>query len=408
MIKELIQINKFENYLLIFTIVDILFAPYVFLFATTYSQLIVFLWFLLKDKQFFNHREVNFYYAVMGFILLSVFVSLVVLPSDKMAYYAIENFKRGLNIGLAISYYFFFYYIFKTVKVSIEKWMIAFIYAVTIWGVIYYLNLSAFLGLKVLFNPRDATLTNLVTENFFLRYNYIWTDPNNVGYTLVAVVSFLILNKRVSNIQLFIIVPCLLFCLLIIMSAGSIVSAIIFIPIAYIYRLTKTRKLISHLIIIVSFLIFGLTIQKNYSNFSENEIGKTAISRLESKSETGDTRPEIWLKLLKSKNILLYLFAGEGTVLFVDGKHYSPHSGHFVFIFGYGIIAYLFYLYIVFRKTKWQKWKDYIYILPLFICFTINIGIGELKFAAIMYMIIAYSRTYLMYNYVNPDYLKKQ
>lgn len=383
---------NFEKYLLLFTIVDILFAPYVFFLATTYSQFIVFIWFIMKDKQFFYKREVKLYYWILAFILLSVFISMFVVPSNQLSFYVIENLKRGLNIGLAVSYYFFFYYMFKEANIRIEKWLFVFVVFVTVWGVLYYMNINLFLSLKVLFNPRDATMTNLVLGNFFLRFNYIWTDPNNVGYTLVAVVSFLIINKGVNNIQLIISVLCLLFCLLLIMSAGSIASAVVFIPLAYIIRLRNSRSFVNFVMIAVSLVVIGYIVQKYYSDFASSEIGERATLRLENKNESGDTRPLIWKELFESKNLLLYLFAGEGTILFVNGQPYSPHSGHWVFIFGYGMIAYFFYLYIIFRKPRWQKWKYYIYILPFFLCFTINIGIGELKFAAIMYMMVAFSR----------------
>lgn len=393
MIKALAQINKFEKYLLIFTLVDILFAPYVSFLATTYSQFIVFLWFVLKGKRYFNQREVNFYYACMGFILLSVFVSLLVLPYDKMAYYALENFKRGLNIGLAISYYFFFYYIFKVTKVEIEKWLMAFVLFVTLWGVLYYLNMGLFYSLKAIFNPRDATMSNLALTNFFMRFNYTWTDPNNLGYMLVGVVSFLIINKRVTNIQLIAVVICLLFNLLIIMSAGSIITAALFIPAAYFIRAYNSGKLINFATIVISIVVMVVIVQNYYSVFSNSEIGEISITRLVSKNEMGDSRPQIWKELLESKNILLYVFTGEGAVLFVNNQPFSPHNGHFVLIFGYGMICYFLYLFIVFRKSANQKWVDFLYILPFLICFTINIGIGELKYAAIMYMLVAFSRT---------------
>ncbi len=399
-------ILKYEKYLLIFTLVDILFAPYVYFLATTYSQFIVFFWFVFKDKRFFNQNEVNFYYGIFGFILFSVLVSMVVLSPDRIAFYIIDSFKRGLNIGLAISYYFFFYYSFKVMKVRIEKWLFAFVLYVSLWGALFYLNTGLFLSLKVLFNPRDATISNLESIGYFMRYNFIWTDPNNVGYTLVGVVAYLIMNKRVSNIQIIIAVLCLLFSLLIIMSAGSIVTAAIVIPAAYLIKILNSRSIINFLGVAVSMAVMILLVQNYYTKFSESEIGKRATTRLEEKKDTGDSRPDIYRKLFESKNILYYAIAGEGTVLFVKGKPFSPHNGHLMFVFGYGLICYLLYFYIVFRKSVRQKWIDYIFISPFLLCFTLNIGIGELKYAAIMYMIVAISRT--KSKNIKPVLLKKK
>jgi hypothetical protein len=387
-----IRTYKSEKYLLLFTLLDILIGPYTFFLATTYSQFIIFFWFLYKDKRYFQKKEVSFYYGILAFILLSVIISLVVLPSHMLAKYAIENLKRGLAIGMAISYYFFFYYMFKTYKIDLEKWLLTFVLFVTLWGILYYFNIGIFLTLKVLFNPFDATLSNLVNENFLYRFNYIWTDPNNVGYALVGVVAFLILSKNTRNIVLIICVLCLLFNLLIIMSAGSFISAVLIIPLAIFIRIKNSGTVKNFIMILLSLFVIFYFINEYSSLLTNSEVGQESISRLDEKNETGDKRPDIWKELLQSKNIILYTFAGEGVSLFVNGKHYSPHSGHFVFIFGFGLICYYFYMYLIFRKSKKQLWTDLIYILPFFLCFTINIGIGELKFAAMLYMLVAYSR----------------
>ena len=385
---------KFEKYLLIFTLVDILFAPYVFFLATTYSQFFVFLWFILKDKRVFQRKELKFYYYIMFFIGLSVIISLFTIPNHFLGEYVFDNFKRGLNIVMAISYYFFFSYFFKSRDVKLEKWIFALLIYVTLWGVLYYLNMSLFITIKRFFNPFDS-VTNVFVLNtdFFNRYNFIWTDPNNIGYTIVGVVAFLIINKKTSNIVLIISVLALLFILLITMSGGSVLTAFLVIPVSLLVRFQNSLNLWSRLFLILSIVAAIYLTSKFSSQLTGSEIGETAILRLEDKTETEEPRLRIWKRLFEAKNVLLYSFAGEGSNLFINGKPYPPHNGHLAFIFGFGIICYYMYVYLFFRKSKTQRWIDLLYITPFLLCFTLNVGIGELKFAAIMYMLVAYSRT---------------
>ena len=375
-----------------FTLVDIFFAPYVFFLATTYSQFFVFIWFINKDKSVFQKKEVQIYYGILFFIALSVIISFFTIPDGSVGEFVVENIKRGLNIGMAITYYFFFIYMLKSNQIKIEKWLFAFIVYVSIWGALYYLNMNAFMSLKRFFNPRDSFLSFLNLKHYFLRFNFIWTDPNNIGYALVGIVAFLIISKKTNNIILVLSVLLLLFNLLIIMSAGSIIIALLIIPTAFLVRV-KNRFNAKSLILIVLSLFAIVYIVINFSDqFTESYIGIRSIERLNEKGETDDTRLMKYGQIYRSKNIFLYLFAGEGNSLFVKGKKFAPHSVHLMFIFGYGLICYYLYMYLIFRKTRNQAWTDFIFIGPFFICLTLNVGLGELKYAAIMYMLIAYSR----------------
>ena len=239
-----LRIGKFEKYLLIFTLVDILFAPYVFFLATTYSQFIVFIWFIIKDKRYFIKKEVQFYYGILFFIFLSTIFSLSTIPSGLIGKYFVENIKRGLNLGMGISYYFFFFYIFQFIEINLKKWFVIFIVYVTAWGILYYLNISYFLLLKSIFNPHDAVLLSMTGKNFFYRFSFIWTDPNNVGYMLIGIIAFLLVDKNTSNVVIMVCILCLIFNLILIMSAGSFIVAIIIIPLGFYFRLKGSASLL--------------------------------------------------------------------------------------------------------------------------------------------------------------------
>jgi hypothetical protein len=380
---------KFEKYLFYFVIIDILFSPYMFFLATSYSQFFVLVWLFVKDKKEFIIKEYRFYYWILGFILIGCFISLFTIPHD-VDYYFIDNIKRGLNLWMGISYYFFFYYIFKYTNIELRKWLIAIVVYITLWGILYYINMNSFFVLKKIFSPYDATLS--IKDIIFFRFNFIWTDPNNVGYALVGIVSFLILDKKISSVFLTGIILMLLFCLLLIMSGGSILIFCIIIPITFLFRIAKINSLFN-LICLIIFLLFSIYLIFEYSHIILNsDVGRISLERLELKVETEDSRKNIYMNLLASKNIMLYLFTGEGSNIFVGDRAYSPHNGHLMLIYGFGLICYFMYIYVVFRKNKTVSWMNYLPIIPFLFGFTVNIGIGELKFAAILYMIVAFIR----------------
>lgn len=386
--------TKFERFLLIFVLIDIFFAPYVFFIATTFSQLFVFVWFLSKDKAVFQRQEVKFYYAIWVFVVISVFISLFTLPVTSVEEYFLENIKRGLAFGMAISYYFFFSYMIKRYKFAFEKWIYALIIYVALWGMLYFLNMGAFLAIKPFFNRADPFTNGAMVSDpdYFNRFNFIWSDPNNIGYTIVGLAAFLVLRKNTSNFVLITTVLPTLFIIFITMSGGSILAAVVVLPIALAYKFKESSSLKSGFFILVSLMVMSAIAISFSDQILASEVGEATVARLEDKTETEEPRFEIWNRLIENKNILYYIPAGEGIMIFLNGKSYAPHSGHLMLIYGFGLICYLLYMYLFYRKSKTQYWTDYLYILPFFLCFTLNIGLGELKYSAIFYILVAYSR----------------
>ena len=383
------KVTRFEKFLLYFTFVDILFAPYMLVLATTYSQFFVLGWFFVKKEKKIISKEVKYYYYILVFILIGCFISLFTIPYD-VDYYFIDNIKRGLNLWMGLSYYFFFYHIFKSTDESIRKWLVAVVVYITLWGVLYYMSSEYFFNLKNVFSPHDAMLAD--KDMGFFRFNFIWTDPNNVGYALVGVLSFLIIDKKVNNILLMGLILMSLFCMMLLMSGGTLIVAAVVLSISLIIRIIKVKSMFDFVSLVILILVSIYLFLYHSDVLINSEVGEAFQNRMESKIEHGDTRGEIYLNLLDSKNILLYLFIGEGSNIFVGDERYSPHNGHLMFIFAFGMICYIVYMLLVFRKAKSTLWIDYLPIVAFLVGFTVNIGIGELKFAAILYMLVAFIR----------------
>lgn len=397
MFKIYNKISKYEFFLLIFVLIDVLFLPYFPIIATTFSQLLVFFWFIFKPKVFFKREELTIYYLIIFFITLSNLFSLMLLPIENENY-GVENFKLGLALIMGISYYFFFNYFVKKAEVEVSNILFLFVIYVTLWGVVYFVDMNLFISIKKIFNPYDAFTGDVFLKlDIFNRYNFIWTDPNNIGYTIISVVSYLIVYKKTNNLTILISTLCMLFVLFLTMSGGSVLTALLVIPISFLYRFGSNNTL-SKLLLIFT-LIFSFFIISFFSaRIINSEIGEKSIERLEEKTESEEPRIKIWARLIENKNILFYTLAGEGSTIFLNSKPYSPHNGHLMLIFSYGIVCWFLYFYIVFWKYKNQSWNNYIFIIPFFLCFTINIAIGELKYAALMYLMVTLSRNNLRFS----------
>ena len=74
----------------------------------------------------------------------------------------------------------------------------------------------------------------------------------------------------------------------------------------------------------------------------------------------------------------------------MDGVAVSPHNGHLYILYSYGLLAYLLFMYVFFRKRKHVRWCEMMFMIPLFICFTINIGLLDARFSFYMAAIIAF------------------
>lgn len=385
-----IPILRIELYLFYFSVLDILFLPYVFWIATTYSQIFVVFWFFSKKRVVFRKNEYKLFWVLIYIVLLSTAISFFTVPSKY--YYSeglIENIKRGIQLIFSITYYFFFYYIFSTYKINIKKILFLFVLFIAIWGVIYYNNFELFVLLKSFFNSKDSFL-GMIDGSYIYRFSFIWSDPNNIGYSIVGVVIFLLCNCNLEFFKGWIIIFILFFILMLTMSSGSWLSLALFFPISfflwivgYYKRMSNISRLI--LLITLSFIIALLIYE--FIQFQKSEIGMMAMERIENNS--GDSRFIHWKNTLEDKIIPLYILFGEGYQTFVNGIPYSPHSGHLLLYFGYGFIGYLIFMYITFRKRKNIPVRNYLFVLPFLFCFTVNIGIGELKFTALLYMLIA-------------------
>ncbi len=383
--------NNKEKYLLYFSLLDILFLPYFPLISITYGQVIIFFWFLSKPKKYFDKSEYRAWFIFVFFSFLGTLLSVFTTPTLFFSETIVENIKRFIQYSSNLSYYFFFVYMFSfsNIKINMKKILIYFLLFSTAFALVYILDFDLFIRWKSILNPKDSFIILNKELDEVIRYNFLWSDPNNVGAVLVAVVVYLYCNIKTNLLEKLISLILLVINLVAIMSSAAwLCLAISFF---FIFTLKIEKEGVSSFIKPILFIgicvLIVILISPDFSVITGDDVVKSSIDRFESNSS--DSRFVIWERFMTEKPIIYYFLTGVGDVVFFNGRVASPHNGHLYLIYAFGLGGYLSFLYF-FRKRKFQSFLSYIYMFPIFVCFSINLGIKEQKFLILVILLLSY------------------
>ena len=76
------SISQIEIFLFHFSVFDILFLPYMSRMAMAYSQIPIFIWFLLQKRNIFNRKDFSAYRIFSYMIIVSTFISIYTIPES--------------------------------------------------------------------------------------------------------------------------------------------------------------------------------------------------------------------------------------------------------------------------------------------------------------------------------------
>jgi len=227
------------------------------------------------------------------------------------------------------------------------------------------------------------------------RFTGTFSDPNNLAIIINAIILFLTTNTKLTCFQSMTVIVISAFILFMTMSKTGFILFGLFLIVLFFLILKKGLSLFlsprikrSSLFSMLFLLILLPFIYLGINNFLNSEVAQLALFRFRSNSIS--SRTIIWETLLKSKNIFYSFILGDGGTVIVDGAPYKPHNGHLHLIYSYGFIAYFLFMYIFFRIRKpFSSYKNALFLLPLFLGFTVNVGIYEPRFINIMALLVA-------------------
>ncbi|GAA0478703.1 hypothetical protein IRB23M11_21030 [Alkalibacterium sp. m-11] len=383
-----IKTSKREKIMFFLVLLDILFFPYITPLYSSLSMWVLIFWLPLNLNKLSKTKEVKMFFFALIFILASTIYSFRFSQSIITA-----NITNTVILIYGFLYYFFFRLNFQKYEVNISSFLIGYLVLNAILGLVYYLSPQMYFNMRSFWTMSGNTI-EVGSSLSIYRFTGILSDPNNFAVIINAITYFLIFNTDTKVNRKFIIVFLTGFLTVISMSTTGLIMFALLISFAVITKLSKvflTRKIkkknLLFGMVIISLLPFFLLL---INEFFSSEIAVIAINRSESNS--ADSRIMIWQNLLSSKNMLNHLVLGDGGNVIINNRIFRPHNGHFHLIYSYGIITYFIFMYTFFRirgNLSFSSLKKYLFLVPIFLGFTVNVGIYENRFINIMGLLVA-------------------
>lgn len=395
-IEQIGQVSKFDLFCFWFVTIDLLFLPYFTLVSVSYSVPIVVLWMIKHARIERKDREIAVIVLVAVLMILSTAIALVYWGEVRFDTSFSTSVKRLIQYIICFGYYFFYKDFFKKAKVDMNRIILAFIVFVTCFVLFFLVNPQLYANIKISISPVDNHTRRYLANEVHYRFNYWWTDPNNIAYLVAGLSWWGLTRKENSLVYKFIMGVLSIFIVASTASNGGLIMTAAMAGFVFLRWLIglfkKGRVKISSVNFVICATLLLLCVMKitNMLEYILDIFIAKIQMRFQYYSSTGNLSGGRIDDLMTSVKYLnpLFLLIGSGK------EGFTNENGHLYWICMYGFPAYLGFLWLIFRKRKWQRWVDYVWILPFFVCFTMNIGIGEFKWLGIYFMFLAYSRNH--------------
>ena len=388
------KIDNFDKFCFWTILIDIFFFPYFSIISTSYSIPLIVLWFLLRGKRTHNVTEYKYFPVVI--ILMVIAVVMCLLYSGETLYETtfITSVKRFVQYLTSFWYFFFFAYYIKRYRPNLNKIVFWAIIYIAVLALFYFLFRDSYATIKATLHPADNhTRRWLLGVLYEYRYNFLWSDPNNVAYAVTAMVLFYFSEDRQGKLsQKMILLVCLAFVLFCTMSIGGIIIGVLSIGFFAIANalsnrtLTIRSKTLISLPIVLAVGVFVIAVfWDKIMNFLTSDVIESLLRRISFYEDSSDITGGRGDDLANAIELLnpLFIFIGSGK------EGFTTENGHIYLIAMYGLPVYIFFMYVLFGR-KQMRMKKYIIFLPLFVGFTMNIAIIEQKYLLIALLFAAY------------------
>jgi len=353
------------------------------------GMIILPIWFIYNSSKIKLDKEFKIFYLAIFFIIVSFFNGLInIYPSGEMTKIALVN---NVVLIYGLLYYFFGKFNFQVFNINFKIILRLYIAFGFIMALVYFYNPSLYFNLRNLWTMSGQAIEINDSLSIF-RYTGTYSDPNNASVIFVCVLSYLLFNlntKFLSNV-IFIVMT-----FIILVATMSSTGFILFSIVVFVFLIKSSKDMIlnitkinfRYIFIVLLFMIFTPFLAVAlYEFLFTSDIFSTSIDRVTSNSS--DSRVLIWKQLLNNVNIFNYILIGMGGTIKINGIVYPPHNGHLHLIYSYGIIVYFSFMYIFFRLRKLNLYS-YLFIFVVFVGFTVNVGIYEIRFIALFALLVS-------------------
>ena len=182
--------TKFERFCFWFTAVDLLFFPYFTFFSVSFSVPIIAVWMALRVNKKIRDREVRITLLIVYTMMLSTLIGVIYTGSVRFETTFFTSVKRLFQYTLSFGYYFFFKSYFQSRRVNMPKLILVFLVNVALFATVFHLLPEQYATVKMALNPADNHTRRYLLNMVHYRFNYLWTDPNNIAYLVGGLVCW--------------------------------------------------------------------------------------------------------------------------------------------------------------------------------------------------------------------------
>lgn len=390
-----ISINK-KKLFTYFIIIDALFFPYIRSLHASVSMILILVWGLIHLPMLLNMKCFKIVIGIYILIITSVLRGIVVFPK-----YISANITGMMILLFCLLYYVYFYIELKNNEINIIPIFYAQIIFSAILAMYYLVNPQGYFNIRSIWTMSGSTITYY--EAIYSRFTFLQSDPNNNGCIICAMMLYIFQNEKnissVKRVVLMILVGISVFAS--ISTTGFIVyflSIGLYVASKNGYRIRRYEPryvkpfnfIMTVAIAIALVMVVGLVFTNRIS-FSFDLISTMKERfKLTTSGGTMSGRIDIWSEILNTFNWYQYIILGRGDTL-IDryGNVHAAHNGHIHMVLAYGMVAYMTFLYLFFRKCRERNWKSYIPMIPLFLLFSINTLIIDFRATIALSLIAA-------------------
>lgn len=390
-------LDSLHSILIAFVLLDVCFFPYIRQVSCLVSMLVVIVWFcffIIKNKL---DNELYIFIFTAFLVLISMLMCYGYIPSTVYTNWtssviSTSKYTLTYSIIFIITYFYYFFFKYESVKkISVIRNLLpCILFIFFLLSLIYYASPSLFYQIRT-FWTMSGRITEATNETASVyRFTSAFSDPNDAACVSNAIFILIFEDKENKDFIRFISFFLNIVVIFATMSTSGIISLFLYFIIKIIVsvrvskiKIKKSSLLIS-LLLIVAFLILIFSI-------SNSEIFIRSIKRIFSNEDSGNDRLNLWLNLLKEKGIFKYLIFGFGNVVILDKIGIMPHNGHLQLIYSYGVIVYLCFIYLFFRKRRETPINFYLFIIPFFFCFSMNGILIDARFTFAFALLISYA-----------------
>lgn len=375
-----------------FSVIDIFFLPYISIISVSYSVPLIIIWMLIYNRQILSGKEGRVFLFLLFFMVVGSLISLIYPETLRWETTFATTLKRFFQYLISFGYYFFYREYFMRNRVNINVFLLFFCFVVTIIAVFFFTSPGSYAEIKRFINPVDFHTVRYLSGTHSYRFNYLWTDPNNIAYLMNGIVLWFVLDENETFKNRIIVLLLSTFIILATTSNSGMIILIIELILLFgirIVNLNNTKLNITTLFGVVFFIIVAFVfINTSLKDLIQGDLFNKWLARLTTYSSSSNFSGGRLNDLKEAVTYLnpLLLFFGSGK------EGFTSENGHLYWIGLYGVPAYLAFMYLIFGKYKNIKWNRYIWIFPFFFAFTFNIAIGEFKWFTIYLAMLAYSR----------------